>query len=72
MTYIEDRLKRKNGILPPLPTKKEKKPIAKQSPAKKKEIESLKNGNSDNELDFFQELHLSHFPKKIIFINSNT
>jgi len=31
MSYLEDRAKRKNGLLPALPTKKEKKPIRKVS-----------------------------------------
>jgi|GEM_PF-3306240 len=42
MSYLEDRAKRKNGLLPPLPTKKEKKPIAKISPKKAAEIKEAK------------------------------
>ena len=51
MSYLEDRLKRKQGLAPPLPTKKEKKPIAKVSPKKQKELKG------DDALDlFFEEM----------------
>lgn len=47
MSYHEERLKRKNGILPPLPTKREKKPLNKVSPNKQKELKG------DDALDCF-------------------
>jgi hypothetical protein len=56
MSYMDDRLKRKNGILPPLPTKKEKKALNKVSPKKQKEIAQLKN-SGDDKLDlWFEEI----------------
>lgn len=52
MSYLEDRLKRKNGELPPLPTKKEKKPIAKKSEKKlaQEKKEKEERGDGDTEL----------------------
>jgi len=51
MNYQEQRMLRKNGLIPPLPTKKEKKPIAKKSDKKlaqeKAEKEARNGGNSD-------------------------
>lgn len=50
MGYMEDRLKRKNGLLPPLPTRKEKKPIPKQSSKKKAELsEARKQRGGEDE-----------------------
>jgi hypothetical protein len=56
MSYMDDRLKRKNGILPPLPTKKGKKALNKVSPKKKQEIAQLKNSGDDKLDDFFNEM----------------
>lgn len=52
MSYMSDRLARKNGILPPLPTKKEKKPIPKKSAKKIAEEKEQKkeNGGEETEL----------------------
>ncbi len=55
MSYQDDRMKRKLGILPPLPTRKEKKPLNKQSEKKKKEINSLKDGDSLLD-DFYDQI----------------
>jgi hypothetical protein len=50
MGYLEDRLNRKNGLLPPLPTKKEKKPIPKKSAKKLLEESKQKELEKDTEL----------------------
>ena len=48
MSYLEDRAKRKNGLLPPLPTKKEKKPLNRIAPktAAKRKLEKENDGDS--------------------------
>lgn len=51
MSYLEDRLKRKNGILPPLPTKREKKPIAKKGAKKLAQEAEERAAGTDNALD---------------------
>lgn len=51
MGYLEDRLKRKNGILPPLPTKKDKKPIPKMSEKKKRELDAQKEARGGDDSD---------------------
>jgi hypothetical protein len=57
MGYLEDRLARKNGIAPPLPTRKEKKPLAKVSKKRAAQIEEDKKKGSDDELwNFFLEM----------------
>lgn len=52
MSYLTERLARKNGLSAPLPTKKERKPIAKISEKlKKKQAEERKaRGDDDTEL----------------------
>lgn len=52
MSYLEDRNKRKLGLLPPLPTKKERKPIKKMSAKKAAEVTAEKEarGGEDTEL----------------------
>lgn len=52
MSYLDDRMKRKNGLLPPLPTKKGKKPIAKKSEKKiaEEKAEKERLGGDDTEL----------------------
>ena len=55
MGYFEDRVKRKMGLLPPLPTKKERKPLKKQSDKKKNEIKEQRSSGGDSELDLFFE-----------------
>lgn len=52
LPYHLQRLARKNGTAPPLPTKKSPKPIAKQSPKKKAEIKAEKDarGGGESEL----------------------
>jgi len=53
MGYLEDRLARKNGVAPPLPTKTEKKAIPKKSAkkieAEKKEREERGDNDTDKE-----------------------
>ena len=49
MSYQDDRMKRKLGILPPLPTKKEKKAINKISD--KKRAEQKAAGSEDEKMD---------------------
>lgn len=51
MSYLEDRLKRKNGLLPPLPTRKEKKPIPKQSSKKKAELSEARKQRGEEDTD---------------------
>lgn len=53
MSYIEDRMKRKMGLLPPLPTRKDKKPIAKKSAKKILEEKEQKESGTDGEMDRF-------------------
>lgn len=56
MSYLEDRAKRKNGLLPPLPTKKEKKPIRKVSLKKAAADKAQKEAGGDGLLDkWFEE-----------------
>lgn len=50
MSYMSDRAARKNGLLPPLPTKKERKPIAKKSAKKIAEEKAVKVEWEDTEL----------------------
>ncbi len=57
MSYMEDRLKRKNGQLPPLPAKKEKKAIPKVSKKKAAEQKEAKALGEDGILwNFFLEM----------------
>src|SRR5574337_480806 len=56
MGYMEERLMRKNGMLPPLPTKKDRKPLKKKSDKKIEEERLAKESGSDNSLDrWFEE-----------------
>lgn len=52
MSYLEERRNRKSGLSPALPTKKEKKPIAKKSPKKiaEEKAERERLGGGDTEL----------------------
>ena len=50
MSYMSDRAARKNGLLPPLPTKKERKPIAKKSAKKIAEEKAVKVEEENTEL----------------------
>ena len=62
MGYLEDRLARKNGVAPPLQTKKEKKAIPKKS-AKKIEAEKKEReerGDNDTELQLFFKRAMKH------------
>lgn len=59
MSYHEDRLKRKNGELPPISFKKEKKPIPKISKAKAAADKIAKEAGGDDVLDrWFEERRL--------------
>lgn len=60
MSYLEDRLKRKNGILPPLPTKKEKKPVAKKSDKKLKAEAEERAAGTDKPVDEYFSYHMAH------------
>ena len=56
MTYLEERRLRKEGLLPPLPTRKEKKPIKKVSDKKKEQINRDREAGLDGGLDrWFEE-----------------
>lgn len=52
MNYLEERQQRKNGLLPPLPTRKEKKSIPKKSvkTIEKENKEREERGNDDTQL----------------------
>lgn len=50
MSYLEDRMKRKNGLLPKMEFKKPPKPLKKVSDKKKKELDEQKDANGDTEL----------------------
>lgn len=62
MGYMEDRLARKNGLAPKLPTKKEKKPLKKVSDKRKKELEEEKKerGGEDTELQKWFKARIKH------------
>jgi len=53
-TYLEDRMMRKNGKLPKLSFKKEKKPLKKVSDKKLAEIKSNKRGDEKKEDNYFE------------------
>lgn len=72
MSYLEDRLKRKNGLLPPLPTRKEKKPPKRVSNKKRLADAEEKNRGSDSELDLFFDAMLKKCTGKCLFCNSKT
>lgn len=72
MGYMEDRMKRKNGLLPPLPTRKEKKPLKRQSEKKKQEIADQKAKGTDVEMDLFFDAMLKRCTGKCLFCNSKT
>ncbi len=67
MSYLTDRLARKNGTAPPLPTKKEKKAIPKVSAktaAKNKEAKEVGSGKAASKLEldkWFDDIRLKHF-----------
>jgi len=68
-SYLEDRLKRKNGELPPLPTKKDKKPIPKVSAKKQKELSGAKG---DDALDKWFEERRKEMTGRCVLCNSST
>lgn len=53
MGYLEDRMKRKNGLLPKMEFKKQKKPLKKISPKRMEENKVKKESGGDSELDLF-------------------
>jgi len=67
MSYLEDRAKRKNGLLPALPTKKERKPLNKISPKKSAADKAQKEAGTGKsatklELDvWFDEIKKKHW-----------
>lgn len=72
MSYHEDRLKRKNGELPPISFKKEKKPIPKISKAKAAADKIAKEAGGDGEMDLFFEAMLKRCTGKCLFCNGKT
>lgn len=72
MSYLQDRLLRKNKILPPLSFKKEKKPLKKQSDKKKLEIAAQKQSGSESELDRFFADNRSKMTGHCLFCNADT
>lgn len=72
MSYMEDRLKRKQGLAEPLPTKKEKKPIAKVSKKKAEQNKQLALSKGDGKVDeFFLEMK-EWLTGKCAFCNGKT
>jgi hypothetical protein len=59
MGYLEDRRNRKNGLAPPLPTKKPPKAIPKKSAKKAAEDKANKERGGDSEMDLFRGYHES-------------
>lgn len=53
--YMNERLKRKQGLLPPLPTKKPKKPINQVSDKQRQKNKDAKDANGDTLKDIFFE-----------------
>jgi hypothetical protein len=51
MTYLEERNKRKLGLAPALPTRKEKKPLKKVSPKRAAQIKEEREGGKEDSLD---------------------
>lgn len=72
MSYLEDRNKRKLGLLPPLPTRKEKKPPNRVSKKKAAEDKANKEAGSDSELDLFFDAMIKRCTGKCLFCNSKT
>ncbi len=70
MSYQDDRMKRKLGILPPLPTKKEKKAINKVSD--KKRAEQKAAGDKDGLLDLFFEAMRKKCKGRCLFCNGKS
>lgn len=60
MSYLEDRMKRKNGLLPALPTKKAKKYLNKVSQKKKAEILEQRNNGDDKKEDEYFDYWMKH------------
>jgi len=57
---MRDRLKRKQGLLPPLPTKKDKKPIRQVSAKQQQKLNDAKDEQGDTEKDkFFMKMRKS-------------
>lgn len=72
MSYQDDRLKRKNGELPPMSFKKEKKPIAKVSAKKALENKQSKEAGSDSTMDLFFAANRKLMTGRCLFCNGNT
>lgn len=72
MSYLEDRHKRKLGLLPPLPTRKEKKPIPKQSKKKKGEIQEAKSAGTDDKLDQWFEARRKEMTGRCVLCNGKS
>lgn len=61
MSYLEDRMNRKNGLLPKMEFKKPKKPIAKIGVKKQAEINNAKLAINESDLDaWFDSIRIYH------------
>lgn len=58
MSYQEDRLKRKNGELPPLPTRKEKKPLKRISDKRAAELKAEKKSTEISPEQMYFDYHM--------------
>jgi hypothetical protein len=70
MSYLEERLARKQGVAPPLPTRREKKPIKKMSVKRLAEMKLNKGG--DSEQDLFFEAMRKRMTGRCLFCNQKT
>ena len=62
MSYHEERMKRKNGLLPPMEFKKPKKAIAKISAKKKEEDKAKKESGGEQDLEkWFEDIKKKHW-----------
>lgn len=60
MDYRTERMMRKNGLLPKLPTKKDKKPLKKVSDKRAEEIKKEKENNGKSGLDKYFGYHMAN------------
>ena len=70
MGYLEDRMKRKNGLLPALPTRKEKKFLKKVSDKRAAELKINRGG--DSEMDLFFAANRKSMVGKCLFCGGDT
>ena len=72
MSYLEDRAKRKLGLLPKMEFRKPKKPIAKKSKTRLAEERAIKEVGGDSELDLFFIAMRKKMVGKCLFCNCKT